>query len=94
MKLDDAKRRNLFETAKLGVGALALALGKPMAALLGSSEPTPVPSRVGASDIDQIRTAARVFTGWESSYGGGFARDAALAQLRWSAGLLKATCPD
>jgi hypothetical protein len=35
-----------------------------------------------------------VFQSWSSTYGGGLARDAVMGQLRWSAGLLEATCPD
>jgi hypothetical protein len=92
VKLENVDRKQFIHTTTLlGVGTLT---SGPVATLLEGSEPTPIPSRVGATEITQIRTAARVFTGWESTYGGGFARDAALAQLRWSAGLLNATCPD
>jgi hypothetical protein len=91
-KLDNVKRRELINTSTaLGVGALAL--GEPLVALLGDSEPTPIPARVGATDIEQIRTAARVFQSWSFTYGGGLAREAVMGQLRWSAGLLEATCP-
>ncbi|MBV9142986.1 MAG: XRE family transcriptional regulator [Pseudonocardiales bacterium] len=67
-----------------------------MAALLESigGEPTPPPTRVGASDIAQIRAATREFESWSRTYGGGVAREAAMGQLRWAAGLLEATCPD
>jgi len=92
--VDDVKRRKLFETT-LSVGALALE--GPMAALLEIleiSEPTPIPRRVGASDIEQIRSATQVFESWLEAYGGGVAREAVMGQLRYSAGLLKATCPE
>jgi hypothetical protein len=93
VKLDNVKRRQLFETGALGMGTLAL--DGPMAALLeGSSEPTPIPHRIGATDIEQTRTAKQVFQSWDYTYGGGLAREAVMGQLRWSAGLLKATCPD
>jgi hypothetical protein len=36
---------------------------------------------------------ARVFQFWNRAYGGGLTRDAVMGQLRWSAGLLEATCP-
>ncbi|MGH3772817.1 MAG: XRE family transcriptional regulator [Pseudonocardiaceae bacterium] len=91
VKRDDVKRRQFNHTA-LGVGAVAL--GEPLAALLGDSEPTPIPARVGATDIEQVRTATQVFSDWLYTYGGGLGREAAMAQLRWSAGLLEATCPD
>jgi hypothetical protein len=92
-KLDNVKRQEFIHNATaLGVGALAL--GEPLVALLGDSEPTPIPARVGASDIEQIRAAARMFSSWGSAYGSGLARDAVMASLRHSAGLLGATCPD
>src|SRR5262249_23263052 len=62
--------------------------------LEGSSEPTPIPYRVGATDIEQIHTAARTFESWSSIYGGGLVRGAVMGQLRWSAACLDATCPD
>ena len=94
VKLNDVKRRKLLETTTVGVGALALE-GGPIAALLeGSSEPTPIPKRVGATDIAQIRTTTQVFRSWSFTYGGVPFRNAAMVQLRWSAGLLEATCPE
>ncbi|MGH3719032.1 MAG: XRE family transcriptional regulator [Pseudonocardiaceae bacterium] len=90
--LDNVKRQQLIRgTTALGVGTLVLG---PVVALLDGIEPAPTPAHIGATDIEQIHVAARVFTDWESRYGGGFARNAALAQLSWSAGLLEATCPD
>ncbi|MGH3896969.1 MAG: XRE family transcriptional regulator [Pseudonocardiaceae bacterium] len=92
VRLEDVDRKQfLCSSAALGAGALALG---PVAALLAGSEPTPVPLRVGATEIEQIRTAAQVFKSWDSAYGGWLMRDAVLAQVRWSAGLLKASCPD
>jgi transcriptional regulator with XRE-family HTH domain len=92
VKLDDVKRKQFLETAALGVGALAL--GEPLAALLDGGEPTPIPHRIGATEIDQIRTVTQVFSSWSSTYGGGLARDAVMGQLRWSASLLEeASCP-
>jgi len=65
----------------------------PASSLPGSGEPTPAPARVRATDIEQIHTAAQVFASWDHSYGGGPIRDAVLAQLHSTVGLLKATCP-
>ena len=91
-KLDNVKRRELIHDATtLGLGALAL--GEPLAALLGDSEPTPIPARIGATEIGQIRSATQVFESWCLTYGGGLAREAVMGQLRWSAGLLDASCP-
>ncbi|MFD9701351.1 XRE family transcriptional regulator [Lentzea sp. NPDC059081] len=90
VKLADVDRKQFLRTAALGVSSLALA---PVAALLKGAEPTPVPARIGHTEIEQIHTAARVFAGWDHTYGGGLAREAVLAQLRFSAGLLEADCP-
>ncbi|MBV9730471.1 MAG: XRE family transcriptional regulator [Pseudonocardiales bacterium] len=92
VKLDNVKRQQfLHTTTLLGVGTLS---SGPVAALLEGSEPTPVPSRVDTTEIEQIRTATRVFESWCLTYGGGLGREAVLAQLRWSADLLDASCPD
>jgi hypothetical protein len=92
VKLEDVDRKQfLHTTGALGVGTLVL---RPVAALLDATESTPVPSRVGMTEIEQTRTAAQVFSSWDFAYGGGLARDAVMGQLRWSAGLLDAACPD
>jgi len=92
VKLDNVKRRKLLKTTTMiGVGTLALGA---VAALLEGSEPTPIPTRVGETEIEQIRAATREFESWCLSYGGGLGREAVLAQLRWSDNLLEATCPD
>jgi hypothetical protein len=91
VKLEDVNRQQLIRTTTaLGVGTLVLG---PVATLLEGIEPTPIPTRVGATEIEQTHTAARVFQSWSFTYGGGLARDAVMGQLRWSAGLLEATCP-
>jgi hypothetical protein len=61
--------------------------------LLEVSTPTAVPARIGRTEIDQIWTAGRVFAGWDNAFGGGLVREAPMAQLRWSAGMLDAACP-
>jgi hypothetical protein len=91
VKLDDVKRKQFLHTATVGVGTLAL--GEPIAALLEGSEPTPIPHRIGATEIEQIRTATQVFESWSRTYGSGPVRDAIMAALRYSARLLEATCP-
>ncbi len=91
VNLEHVNRKQFLRTSR-DLGALA-ALG-PVAALLEGSEPPPIPTRVGATDIEQIRAAARVFGSWGTTYGGEVVRDAAMGQLRWSAGLLDATCPE
>jgi hypothetical protein len=98
LKDEDVKRRQAIHTVTgLGVGAVVPegALAALAALLQGSGEPTPIPRRVGATDIEQIRTATRVFESWSGKYGGGLAREAVMGQLRWSGRLLaEAKCPD
>ncbi len=92
VKLDNVKRKQLIQRGvALGVGAL---LEGPLAALLGDSEPTPIPARVGATEIEQIHDATRVFDSWSRTYGGALVREPVMGQLRWSASLLGATCPE
>jgi hypothetical protein len=92
VRLEDVDHQRLLRR-RTALGAGALVLG-PVAALLEGIEPTPTPARVGATEIEQIRAAKLVFQSWSLTYGGGLARDAVLGQLRWSAGLLNATCPE
>ncbi len=91
VKLTNVDRKQFIHTAT-GLGVGTLVLGGPIAALLEGTAPTPIPVRVGATEIEQIRTTTTVFTGWDFTYGGGLAREAVMSQLRWSAGLLDATC--
>jgi hypothetical protein len=95
VKLENVDRQNLIRGgAALGVGALVQG---PLAALLEyleSSKRTPVPKRVGATDVEQVRAAKLVFQSWGLTYGGGPVRDAMMSQLHWSASLLKATYTD
>jgi hypothetical protein len=97
VKLENVNRKQLIRTtAALGVGTLVL---EPVAALLEAlllegSEPTSIPHRIGATEIEQIRTATQVFESWSGTYGGGLVRETVMGQLHCSARLLEATCPD
>jgi hypothetical protein len=76
----------------LMLGGAAASL--PWLDLYAPIEPTPVPTKVTKSAITEIRVATATFRGWDNSYGGGLAREAVFAQLRWSAQLLHADCPE
>ncbi|MGH3753108.1 MAG: XRE family transcriptional regulator [Pseudonocardiaceae bacterium] len=92
VKLEKVDRQQLIRTGlSLGVGALVLE--GPVAALLEISEPTPIPRRIGATEIEQVRATTMTFRSLDFTYGGGLARDAVMGQLHWSAGLRNATCP-
>jgi transcriptional regulator with XRE-family HTH domain len=95
VRLDSVDRRQFLHTTR---GALA-ALGSAATLLevlegIQPTEPTPIPHRIGATEIEQIRTATREFESWGATYGGGLVRETVMGQLRCSAGLLKATCPE
>lgn len=93
--LESVDRQQLIRTSRdLAALAALEPVAELLAELLEDTEPTPTPTRVGASDIEQIRTATQVLDSWSSTYGGGLVRATAMGQLRCSAGLLKATCSD
>ncbi|MBV8995195.1 MAG: XRE family transcriptional regulator [Pseudonocardiales bacterium] len=96
VKLADVNRKKFIKTTLGGVGALVLegSIATLLESLLeDNSEPTPIPRRIGMTEIEQVRTATQVFASWSRNYGGGLAREAVRGQLRWSAGLLDADCP-
>jgi hypothetical protein len=57
-------------------------------------EPASVPARIDPHTIEQIRLATATFRSWDYAHGGGLAREAVFAQLRWCAQLLHTDCPD
>jgi hypothetical protein len=46
------------------------------------------------TQVGEVRAAAAAFAGWDARYGGGLMREAAVAQLRYCAGLLNARCSE
>ncbi|MGV9675452.1 helix-turn-helix domain-containing protein [Nocardia sp. NPDC003482] len=89
--LEDVKRQD-FLRAALGVTMTGAAA--PLLELLSTLEPTPVPSLVGPTEIEQIRRTAREFSTWDHTYGGGLVREAVAAQLRYAVTLLNARCSE
>ncbi|MFB7718200.1 XRE family transcriptional regulator [Nocardia sp. NPDC056100] len=90
--LDDVNRQD-FIRAALSVSVVA-ATQQPLLELLGKIEPTPIPSLVGMPEIEQVRTAAREFSSWDHTYGGGLVREAVTTQLRYAVNLLGAHCAE
>lgn len=89
--LEDVKRQD-FLRAALGVTVTGAAA--PLLELLNTIEPTPMPLRVGPTEIEQIRQTAREFNTWDHTYGGGLVREAVGAQLRYAVNLLNIQCPE
>jgi transcriptional regulator with XRE-family HTH domain len=92
VRLEDVDRKQFLRATALGALSLAPLTGGA-SALLDGIAPTPVPARIGRTEIEHIHSAARVFTGWDHTYGGGLARETVLAQLRYSSRLLEASVP-
>ena len=86
---EPVERRNF-----IGIGA-GLAAAKTASAVdfLTALRPAEAPTIVRREDIEQVQRAAQLFTTWDHTYGGGIVREAVIAQLRWSALLLKIECP-
>jgi hypothetical protein len=84
---------NRNEFLRVALGTATGIMARPLTELVSPTEPTPVPSVVGRREIDQVQTVAHVFGMWDHTYGGGLVREAVAAQLRHSAELLNARCP-
>lgn len=85
--LEDVERRVFLKSVGTGLAVSSLAT-------VGSSlSDLSRPAQIHSSDIDQIREAAQVFTGWDHSYGGTAVRGAVIGQLHWAARLLETPCP-
>jgi hypothetical protein len=54
----------------------------------------PIPTRVGWTEVDQVRAATSALAASENLFGGGLACEAAAGQLRWAARLLDARTDD
>ncbi|WP_227997127.1 helix-turn-helix domain-containing protein [Nocardia australiensis] len=89
--LDDVNRQDFLRAA---FGVTVTGAAAPLIDLLSTIQPTPIPSHVGATEIEQIRTTAREFSTWDHTYGGGLVREAVAAQLRYAVNLLNAHCSE
>jgi hypothetical protein len=69
-------------------------LALPWIDLSGPIKPAPVPVKIGRADIEQVRAASSALSSLFCAYGGALALEAVFAQLRWSAQLLHADCPE
>jgi transcriptional regulator with XRE-family HTH domain len=69
-------------------------LALPWIDLFASTKSAWVPVKIDSIHIEQVRTAAAALSSLDNTYGGELAREAAFAQLRWSAQLLRAACPE
>lgn len=57
-------------------------------------QPTPVPARIGLSDVEQVESITGAMRALDYRYGGGACRDAVVAQVAWAQQLLTAESSD
>ena len=81
------RRRFLQHAASVTMGAQVL--GPDSGAWVPTAAQTPTPNRIGTTDVRQIEAATRALRSLDYQYGGGFCRDAVVAQLSWTRQLLE-----
>src|SRR5690606_11323323 len=84
------RRRFLAHAAQVTMGATVFAADSgswtaPRPAV------TPAPNRIGMADVRQVEAATRALRSLDYQYGGGFCRDAVVAQLSWGQQMLAAS---
>lgn len=87
---ESVKRRRFLAHAAavtMGAGCFAADSGSWVAA----AEHTPAPGRIGMTDVRQVEAATRALRALDYQYGGGFCRDAVVAQLSWGQQMLRAS---
>jgi transcriptional regulator with XRE-family HTH domain/tetratricopeptide (TPR) repeat protein len=86
---ENVKRRKfLAHAAAVAVGAHVL--GADSGSWVSSAVLTPAPGRIGMTDVRQVEAATRALRSLDYQYGGGFCRDAVVAQLSWGQQMLSA----
>lgn len=83
------RRRFLAHAAAVTMGAAVM--GKDSASWVAYPAQTPAPGKIGMTDVRQVEAATRALRALDYQYGGGFCRDAVVAQLSWGQQLLDAT---
>ncbi len=90
---ENVKRRKfLAHAAAVAVGAHVL--GADSGSWVSNPVLTPAPGRIGMTDVRQVEAATRALRTLDYQYGGGFCRDAVVAQLSWGQQMLNASGTD
>ncbi|GAA5105739.1 helix-turn-helix transcriptional regulator [Haloechinothrix salitolerans] len=87
------RRRFLAHAAQVTMGATVFAVDSGSWAA-ASPATTPAPGRIGMADVRQVEAATRALRALDYQYGGGFCRDAVVAQLSWGRQMLTASGTD
>ncbi|RJQ73228.1 XRE family transcriptional regulator [Pseudonocardiaceae bacterium YIM PH 21723] len=91
---DESVKRRKFLAHAAAVTMGAAVFGQDMGHWVASPAQTPTPNRIGSTDVRQITAATRVLRTLDYQYGGGFCRDAVVAQLQWAQQLLQASATE
>jgi tetratricopeptide (TPR) repeat protein len=87
------RRKFLAHAAAVAVGAHVLGDAE-MGSWVSNPVLTPAPGRIGMTDVRQVEAATRALRSLDYQYGGGFCRDAVVAQLSWGQQMLGASAHD
>ena len=86
------RRRFLAHAAAVTVGAASM--GPETESWVASPTRAPAPGQIGLTDVRQIEAATKALRALDYQYGGGFCRDAVVAQLSWGQQLLGSRSTD
>ncbi|WP_205660516.1 helix-turn-helix transcriptional regulator [Amycolatopsis antarctica] len=86
------RRKFLAHAAQVTMGAAVF--GSAPEAWAASPARTPAPGRIGMTDVRQVEAATRALRALDYQYGGGFCRDAVVAQLSWGQQMLQSNGAD
>ncbi|HEU5109077.1 MAG TPA: helix-turn-helix transcriptional regulator, partial [Micromonosporaceae bacterium] len=87
------RRKFLAHAAAVAVGAHVLG-DADSGSWVSNPVLTPAPGRIGMTDVRQVEAATRALRSLDYQYGGGFCRDAVVAQLSWGQQMLGASGPE
>lgn len=91
---EEVKRRKfLAHAAAVAVGAHVLG-DADAGSWVSNPVLTPAPGRIGMTDVRQVEAATRALRSLDYQYGGGFCRDAVVAQLSWGQQMLGSSGPE
>ena len=92
-RADDPGSQETYETvpSRTDDGPL---LGPDSGSWVSSPVLRPVPGRIGMTDVRQVEAATRALRSLDYQYGGGFCRDAVVAQLSWGQQMLNSSGTD
>jgi transcriptional regulator with XRE-family HTH domain len=85
------RRRFLAHAAAVTMGAATMNVESGW---LAQASSTPAPGKIGLTDVRQVEAATRALRTLDYQYGGGFCRDAVVAQLSWGQQMLQSSSTD